>query len=264
MPTAVRGGTETFWRTWGEGPPRAPMSHCSLAHSGVWDGLAQCLTIPSVAFDAPGHGHSGPMDATVDYQVQCLRATEDFVADGGMDVIGHSFGATVAVRLALERPEAVRGLVLIEPVLFAAARGTLEFDAHIAVFDPFVAAIKAGDMLLAAELFTTVWGTGVPWARMREAQHHVLVGQIAIVSTQNGAVFEDNAGVAATRAAGAVSNPGPADGRGNVATDYRLDSGRVSGPFAQCPHRCIEGAGHMLPPARPDTVADAIGLFPNP
>lgn len=39
-----------------------------------------------------------------------------------VDVIGHSFGATVALRLALERPELVRSLVLVEPVLFAAAK----------------------------------------------------------------------------------------------------------------------------------------------
>jgi lipase len=37
-----------------------------------------------------------------------------------VDVIGHSFGGTVALRLAVERPDLVRSLVLIEPVFVAA------------------------------------------------------------------------------------------------------------------------------------------------
>jgi lipase len=41
--------------------------------------------------------------------------------EGPVHLIGHSFGATVALRLAIEAPERVASLTLIEPVLFAAA-----------------------------------------------------------------------------------------------------------------------------------------------
>jgi pimeloyl-ACP methyl ester carboxylesterase len=57
---------------------------------------------------------------------------EDFVADGqdvaellgdGAHLVGHSYGAIVALEAAAARPEAVYSLVLAEPPLFAAAAG---------------------------------------------------------------------------------------------------------------------------------------------
>lgn len=58
------------------------------------------------------------------------REGEDFLADGqevaallgcGAHLVGHSYGALVALVAAHERPEAVRSLVLAEPPLFGAS-----------------------------------------------------------------------------------------------------------------------------------------------
>ena len=81
MPTALRGGIETYWRSWGARPYEVLMLHCSLAHSGAWDGLARRLGRPCLAFDAPGHGRSGPADPGREYQTQCLDAAETFLGD---------------------------------------------------------------------------------------------------------------------------------------------------------------------------------------
>ncbi len=206
-------------------------------------------------------GAAGRWIRRLDYQVQCLQVAEDFVADGPMDVIGHSFGATVALRLALERPEAVRRLVLIEPVLFAAARGTPEFDRHTAIFDPFIAAIEVGDRMLAAERFTTIWGTGVAWDRMRDDQRQALAEQIMIIPAQNGALFDDNAG---------VLHPGRLEA---LEIPVLLLEGAASPPIVasildvlqdrlpDTTRRCIEGAGHMLPITQPQEAADLIEPF---
>lgn len=264
MPTALRGGTETHWRVWGDEAAPALLLHCSLAHSGAWQGLAPLLGRSSIAFDAPGHGRSGPVDPAQDYQVQCLRVAEDFVRAGAMDLIGHSFGATVALRLAAERPEAVRRLVLIEPVLFAAARGTAALTRLHRDIAPYVEAMERNDYPAAAEAFTAIWGSGVPWDRLRESDRQTLSQMVQVIPAQNGALFDDNAGILA---------PGRLE-RMNL--PVLLVEGGASPPVIAAIHDTLErrlpdvrravvpGAGHMLPITHPRAVADLVAPFLSP
>jgi pimeloyl-ACP methyl ester carboxylesterase len=46
-----------------------------------------------------------------------LASLIDEQCDAPVHMVGHSFGGAIAVRLALARPEMLRRLVLIEPVL---------------------------------------------------------------------------------------------------------------------------------------------------
>ena len=261
MPTAFRDGIRTYWKSWGEGAPSALMLHCSLAHSGAWEGLARRLGRACIAPDLPGHGRSGPMEPGADYQVQCLDVAQGFLGDAPIDLIGHSFGATVALRLALEQPDRVRRLVLIEPVLFAAAKAAPDYDEHIAVFHPFSEALRAGDPMLAAERFTTIWGTGVSWDRMREDQRQALAEQIHIIPAQDGALFQDNAGIMRPGRLERLQTPVLLiEGARSPAIVARiLDALESRLPDARRVR--IEGAAHMLPITHPDAVALAISPF---
>ncbi len=69
--------------------------------------------------DRPGHGHSerfAGADA-LGAQARQMAGVLDALAPGEKAVIvGHSFGGAVALRLALDRPDLVSGLVLLAPV----------------------------------------------------------------------------------------------------------------------------------------------------
>ncbi len=113
---------ETFWRVLGQGSRAALALHCNLGHSGAFRGLAAELDgdLTMQAPDMPGHGRSGA------YQTGAATGTHLFDAivdriETPVDVIGHSYGALVGVRLAIERPDLVRSLSLYEPVLMCAA-----------------------------------------------------------------------------------------------------------------------------------------------
>lgn len=69
--------------------------------------------------DRPGHGHSARFDGAeqLGLQARQMAGVLDALAAGEKAVVvGHSFGGAVALRLALDRPDLVSGLVLLAPV----------------------------------------------------------------------------------------------------------------------------------------------------
>ena len=69
--------------------------------------------------DRPGHGYSDRPDNGNELGVQAAQiagALEQVAPGEKAVVVGHSFGGAVALRLALDRPDLVRGLVLLAPV----------------------------------------------------------------------------------------------------------------------------------------------------
>jgi len=69
--------------------------------------------------DRPGHGYSERFDGAeqLGAQARQMAGVLEALAPGEKAVIvGHSFGGAVALRLALDRPDLVSGLVLLAPV----------------------------------------------------------------------------------------------------------------------------------------------------
>jgi pimeloyl-ACP methyl ester carboxylesterase len=111
-----------FWQDLSQGPRPALAIHCALAHSAEWAGVAERLSgLRFRAFDLPGHGLSADWPGGGDYLAASLGSALNFM-DEPVDLIGHSLGGVVALAAAEARPEAVRSLTLIEPVLFGARR----------------------------------------------------------------------------------------------------------------------------------------------
>ena len=90
----------------------------------AFDPMARRLggRVDLTAFDLPSHGRSDPWqpgDGDPDFHTAVTRVAASFI-DRPLDLIGHSMGAVVALRIAVAAPDAIRSLTLIEPVLFAA------------------------------------------------------------------------------------------------------------------------------------------------
>lgn len=107
-----------YYRTGGEKPP-VIMLH-GLSDNGLcWNRIPVLLEVEFdvVLMDARGHGLSGldGRGASLDVQADDVAALIDQLELLQPVLIGHSMGAVVAAVIAAKLPNAIRGLVLIDP-----------------------------------------------------------------------------------------------------------------------------------------------------
>lgn len=248
-------GHDIVAETIGIGQP-AVMIHCMLARYAALLPLAEALPYRTTLFDLPGHGRSGDWDGKVDYQKLVVTSAASF-CDGPTHIIGHSFGATAALRLAVTRPDLVSRLTLIEPVYFAAAKGTAAHAAHIRDFRPFVRAMLAGDESGAAEVFNELWGDK-SWSDLSLRRRAYLTARIHLIVAGATATEEDPEGITSPETLGGLNIPVSLI-RGENSPDivgaiHEVLTARI--PDAV--DHVIEGAGHMLPMPYPKQVAAII------
>lgn len=246
----------------GRGLRRALFLHCTLAHSGAWTRVqAELLDrLDMTAFDRPNHGRSGAWTGEGG-PVGLLDLTARIAAELAgkpTDIVAHSYGALVALRLAMKRPDRVRTLTLIEPPLFAAIRGTPAYDAHAAEMARFFEALEAGDRMAAAGIFNDEMSPEAPWAGLPEAARLGLARRIHTIADEEPVTMEDAAGLLAPGALEAIDVPillmqGTASPK-LIAETMEALAARLPGA-----RRVLAiGAGHMVPVTHPVNVAGEI------
>jgi pimeloyl-ACP methyl ester carboxylesterase len=102
--------------------------------SGLLDMAAQKYRV--IAFDRPGFGHSERPRSTVwtpQAQADLIHAALTKIGVTRAIVLGHSWGASVAVALAQKHPQAVAGLVLASGYYYPSARADVVFASGPAV-----------------------------------------------------------------------------------------------------------------------------------
>jgi pimeloyl-ACP methyl ester carboxylesterase len=123
-----------------------------------------------LAYDARGHGHSQPAPCRA-YGYEHLAADAVAVLDAaGVEravLAGASMGAHTAVRVALERPDRVAGLVLITPVYVP---GQERSAAELARWDALAAGLREGGV----DGFITAYGLDSVPERWRDTVATVL------------------------------------------------------------------------------------------
>ncbi|WP_366926912.1 alpha/beta fold hydrolase [Pseudogemmobacter hezensis] len=261
-------GHLTGLRQLADGARPALALHCSLAHGGAWGPLAQALQAAGwaesrlIAPDLPGHGASDP-PGDQDLHALSTRIAVALAEEAGgpVDLIGHSFGGTLALRLTLERPDLVRSLTLVEPVIFAAARETAGGEAlyeQTRASQEHVAQVLAQDPASAAAQFHAIWGGGVPFAALSQRQQDNLSSHMYLVTTLSAILLDDAAG---------LLRPGRLEG---IGVPVLLAAGGASPAVIQAIHQAlaaripdvqaitVPGAAHMLPITHPQPLAEAM------
>jgi pimeloyl-ACP methyl ester carboxylesterase len=121
MPTAHVNGVRLFYDLTGDGPPLA------LVHGAWGDGAGWDPVVPALAqrfhvlvYDRRGHSRSErpPTPGSAEEDTADLAALIAHLGLAPTHVVGTSFGAALALRLAAHHPELVRSVAGHEPPLF--------------------------------------------------------------------------------------------------------------------------------------------------
>jgi pimeloyl-ACP methyl ester carboxylesterase len=175
--------------------------HCSSASRAEWDSLCDALheDFRVIAPDQWGCGESDPWTGQGEFNLaQEAAPILDIIGRIGAAVhlIGHSYGGGVALRLARQRPDLIRSLILIEPSAFHLLReGDLEdrtlFREIFSVADTVREAILSGDYWGGMGRFVDYWNGEGAWNAMSQKARMKLVENLSKVVLDFHALFAE-------------------------------------------------------------------------
>ena len=256
-------GLHAAYRVWGDGPPLV-LLHGGGGSSALWSKVADALGAGRrlIAPDLLGCGETAGWPEkgalTHDLQAELVAAVLAVTTSGPVDIVGHSYGGATAVRLAVNRPQKVRSLLLIEPILTCLLReaGDPTYEESVAVNRFFVASVDAGKPEAAWQTFLDARNGEGTWARLQDKRKQDFLAQSA-QSRETSLSNLTNRTTAAECAALSVpmtivcgASTTPADRR---TSEVLRDAVRAAR------YEILDGAGHMSPLSHPQDVARLIG-----
>jgi pimeloyl-ACP methyl ester carboxylesterase len=157
--------------------------------------------------DSLGAGKSPawPVDRVVTLGDEVALLQPVFAAAGNpFFLVGHSYGASVALMTALARPDRIRAIAVYEPTLFALleeeAPGQAAANGIRSAAADAAAAIDANDQAAAAERFIDYWMGPGTWSRMPEARQAPVAASMSNIAGWARALFSEPTPLRAFRA----------------------------------------------------------------
>ncbi|MBL4874109.1 MAG: alpha/beta hydrolase [Rhodobacteraceae bacterium] len=258
-------GRKTGVRYAGCGEP-AVLLHCSLAHSGAWGGVMAALSdrLAMVAIDLPGYGAT-EFDRALDIQDQACETTIAVLErlDAPAHLIGHSFGATVALRCAIERPELVASLSMYEPVYISllATANPEAYKQEMLDSEGFSEHLLAGNWQQAAEAFLDRWGSVGGFHVMPEAQQEYMLKTIPLILENTYSVILDRVGPVTLANIGLLDVPCLLMEGARSPEAIKLLNDLIEAALPNVQRRVFQTTGHMGPISHAPEFARVVRAF---
>jgi pimeloyl-ACP methyl ester carboxylesterase len=177
-------------------------------------------------------------------------------------LVGHSYGAAVALVAAVAQPVRIRAMALYEPVLFALLDAESpppnEADGIRGAVARALEAFDAGNRAGAAECFINFWMGRGAWARMPDSRKSPIAASIGNLGEWAWALMNE---------------PTPLSAFSNLRVPVLLITGAESPPSSRGVARLLasalpqievvelKGVGHMGPITHPEIVNDTIAHY---
>jgi pimeloyl-ACP methyl ester carboxylesterase len=238
----------------GKGPV-VILGHCSSASHKEWLPLIETLKADwrVLAPDFIGYGQSGPWPAeqpfAIDADVAVLLALAK-KTKGPLHLVGHSYGAALALEAARTLGRRVKCLVLVEPVSFHLLRqeGRPEWAEVEALGRAVLGPVANGDDRAAAKAFMTYWLGRLRWWLSPERFKTAIAATIPKVALEFGIAID-----APTKLQDCAEIAAPtlliAGGKTRAPTRAVVDLLASTLPNAEV--EILKGAGHMSPFTHP-------------
>lgn len=183
MPATTINGVQLYWEQTGESGEPLVLVHGSWVDHHNWDLVVPLLsrTFRVLTYDRRGHSQSErpASQGSIREDVADLAALIDELDLAPAHIVGTSFGGSIVLRLAAERPELFRSLIVNEPPLF----GLLAEDPHEQAklqtlkggIDSVVDLLEAGDMEGGVRQFVEIFlGPGV-WELLPQEMKQMVI-----------------------------------------------------------------------------------------
>lgn len=255
-----------FFREAGAGPGVVCL-HSNASNSSQWRGLLDLLS-PKYRVLAPDSYGAGKSADWASDRVIALKDEVDFIASvlaaagDPFCLVGHSYGAAVALIAALAQPGRVRALALYEPTLFslidAVSPSPNDADGIRQTVHAAGRALDARNPDDAAKHFIDYWMGSSSWDHTPESRKPPIAASIVNVRRWGHALFTE---------------PTPLEAFRSLHIPVLYMVGKNSPPSAQAVARLLTGAlprvevvefdglGHMGPITHPQPVNEAIAHF---
>ena len=179
--------------------PTIVLLHSSASSARQWDRLAEVLKpqfrVRAIEVHSHGEQRAWRGDARLTLADEAALAVPVLEEAGPVHVVGHSYGAAVAVKLATMYPKSVLSLVAYEPVLF---RFLFDDAAHrsaaqdvVAVADAMREQLATDHCHSAAQVFVDFWSGAGAWDSLPDGKQASIAARMHAVLQHFYALFHE-------------------------------------------------------------------------